>query len=330
MIRSSVVDILEEQPAKPERWKLGVGLALLLSLGLHLAFLWWAQGHAVNIFSDSYYDEIVPRTFKVDRVEIDSRLLDDGTTPEVSPRKKVSPAPIEIATEDIAGETAQIRTRPMRPGQLGLADEPIPEIGLATSAVSASTEAARAAALDEDINSIQEALLAEAPSAAAQPAIVLAAAAGNIGAAGDESAMPSGYSDLDELLSRSGGLTENAGPIFMPSDILFGYDEAHLRAEAMISLEKLGELIQGNPKFRFRIEGHTDSFGTTDYNNRLSQARAEAVREWLVQRMAINFERIDVLGLGSTRPLAPSGGTIEEQQLNRRVEIVILAGGDQG
>jgi len=48
------------------------------------------------------------------------------------------------------------------------------------------------------------------------------------------------------------------------------------------------------------------------------------VKNWLARTMAIDPARIDTRGLGSTKPLAPTGGTIEEQQLNRRVEIVIL------
>ena len=131
-------------------------------------------------------------------------------------------------------------------------------------------------------------------------------------------------SDLDDLLAQTGGLTAAAGPIFMPSDVLFGYDESFLRPEAITSLEKLGELIRRNPEARFRIEGHTDSFGDGNYNAQLSLARADSVKRWLAETMSIDPARIDTRGLGSTRPLAPVGGTVEEQQLNRRVEIVIL------
>ena len=110
----------------------------------------------------------------------------------------------------------------------------------------------------------------------------------------------------------------------MPSDVLFGYDESFLRPEALTSLGKLGELIRRSPQARFRIEGHTDSFGGADYNARLSLARAESVKSWLAQNMAIDPARIDTRGLGSTKPIVPVDGTIEQQQLNRRVEIVIL------
>ena len=115
----------------------------------------------------------------------------------------------------------------------------------------------------------------------------------------------------------------------MPSDVLFGYDESFLRPEAVTSLQKLGELIRRSPEARFRIEGHTDSFGGAQYNAGLSLARAESVKNWLAQNMGIDASRIDTRGLGSAKPLVSTEGTIEQQQLNRRVEIVIL-GTDAG
>jgi outer membrane protein OmpA-like peptidoglycan-associated protein len=317
------MDQIEEKPARSESWGRWVVVAIILSLAAHLAFVWWARDYAVKTFSDSYYDRIVPRAFKVDRVEIDARLLDDGTADREETRRQVTPAPLDLPAEDISAETAEVRSTPVKPGQLGIESEPAPQIGVAASEAMDLLRAATAAALEEDLASLREALLAEQPSSAAQPAIELAAAAGTAGRMG-ESAVPEGYSDLDELLAQTGGLAPSAGPIFMPSDVLFGYDESFLRPEAITSLEKLAELIRRNPEARFRIEGHTDSFGTDDYNANLSLARAAAVKEWLAGTMAIDPTRIDTRGLGSTRPLAPASGTVEEQQLNRRVEIVIL------
>lgn len=317
------MDQIEEKPARSESWGRWVVVAIILSLAAHLAFVWWAHDYAVKTFSDSYYERIVPRAFKVDRVEIDAHLLDDGTADREETLRQVTPAPLDLPAEDISAETAEVRATPVKPGQLGIESEPAPQIGTAASEAMDLLQAATAAALEEDLASLREALLAEQPSSAAQPAIELAAAAGTAGRMG-ESAVPEGYSDLDDLLAQTGGLAPSAGPIFMPSDVLFGYDESFLRPEAITSLEKLGELIRRNPEARFRIEGHTDSFGTDDYNANLSLARAAAVKEWLAGTMAIDPARIDTRGLGSTRPLAPASGTVEEQQLNRRVEIVIL------
>ena len=323
MNRSSVLDELEDEPPRQDtrgRWIL---FALVLSLAGHLAFIWWARSYDVPAFSDAYYDRIVPRAFKVDRVEIDSSLLDENAAVEAETTRTVTPAPVDLPQEDIASEKAEMRAAPARPGQLGMDAEPAPQIGIAASEAALNLEAATAAALEEDLTSMREALLADEASSAAQPAIELAAAAGRSGATGSDS-VPAGYSDLDDLLAQTGGISASAGPVFMPSDVLFGYNESFLRPEAITSLEKLGELIRRNPEARFRIEGHTDSFGGADYNAQLSLARADSVKRWLAETMSIDAARIDTRGLGSTRPLAPATGTVEEQQLNRRVEIVIL------
>ncbi len=318
------MDRLEESPPQADRWILWLVMALLLSLGLHAGFLWWARQYQVRTFSDSYYEEIVPRAFKVDRVEIDSRLLDENPSPALEDTRQVSPVPVDLPAEDISTEKPQARAAPSKPGQIGIEKEPVPQVGISATGA-ADLKAATAALLDEDLNSMREALLAEAPSSAAQPAIELAAAAGRAGA-GDDEGVPAGYSDLDNLLASSGGLSESQAPIFMPSDVLFGYDESYLQPEAIISLGKLGQLIQRNPRARFRIEGHTDSFGGPEYNAKLSLARAESVKQWLAGRMSIDPARIETRGLGNSRPLAPVTGSIDEQRLNRRVEIVILRG----
>jgi outer membrane protein OmpA-like peptidoglycan-associated protein len=84
-------------------------------------------------------------------------------------------------------------------------------------------------------------------------------------------------------------------------------------------------LIQRNPDAAFKVEGHTDSFGTDEYNMNLSQRRAETVRNWLVQYMSIDPDRIQNQGYGKTHLIVPADRSVEEQQLNRRVEIVIRA-----
>jgi len=73
----------------------------------------------------------------------------------------------------------------------------------------------------------------------------------------------------------------------------------------------------------FLIEGHTDSVGTEESNLILSQDRATMVKMWLVREMKIPADRIETVGFGASRLIAPASGTQEEQQINRRVEIVI-------
>ena len=96
-----------------------------------------------------------------------------------------------------------------------------------------------------------------------------------------------GFSNLDDLLARTGPLSSETAPILMPTDLLFDYDKTDLRPQALASLEKLGTLIRRNPQAAFVIEGHTDSFGSDTYNLELSRRRAESVKAWLVTMMKI-------------------------------------------
>ena len=323
--RQSIIDELEETPRREESWALWIILGLLLSAALHLAFVWWARDYPVKTFSDSYYDQLVPRAFKVDRVDIDAALLEEKETPAETPRS-IAPVPVELPPENIADEADSPSSVADKPAQLGLDAELLPEVHHTRPLDQLAPDTT--VALEEDLQSMRDTLLADQPASPRQPALALGEIAGGpSGAGAADSDVPAGYSNLDELLARTGALAPHDAPIFMPADVLFGYDESFLRPDAITSLGKLGELIRRNPSARFRIEGHTDSFGSPDYNARLSLARAESVKQWLAGQMAIDPARIDTRGLGNSRPLVAASGNIEEQQLNRRVEIVILRPG---
>jgi len=141
-----------------------------------------------------------------------------------------------------------------------------------------------------------------------------------------------GFSDLDSLLSQKGPLGSGT-KLRMPDDQLFNYDSADLQPSAIDQLQKLGTLIKRNPKATFTVEGYTDSLGTPDYNLDLSQRRADSVKQYLVDVMAINPAQIETRGYGATRflvaprPAAPNTTEeqieIERQRANRRVVIVV-------
>ena len=137
--------------------------------------------------------------------------------------------------------------------------------------------------------------------------------------------MENGFSNLDDLLAQTGPLTPETAPILMPTDLLFDYDSPDLRIEALTSLRKLALLIQRNPGARFVIEGHTDSFGSDEYNLELSRKRADSVKVWLTESLGLKADSIQTVGYGKSRLLAPADGTVEQQQINRRVEIAIHA-----
>jgi len=132
-----------------------------------------------------------------------------------------------------------------------------------------------------------------------------------------------GFSNLDDLLGGGGSMGGSTAPILMPTDLLFDYGSAQLAEGARLSLMKLGFLIQKNPNSLFIIEGHTDSFGSEDYNLQLSLQRANAVVEWLRNSLRLGTDRIQAAGMGKSKPLVATTGTVEEQGLNRRVEIKV-------
>src|SRR5216110_3921400 len=109
----------------------------------------------------------------------------------------------------------------------------------------------------------------------------------------------------------------------MPDDQLFEYDSDVLQGSAVSQLQKLGTLIQRNPKATFRVEGYTDSFGTFEYNLDLSQRRADSVKRYLVEVMRINPAQVETHCYGATKFRAAPNGSIEEQSPNRRVEVVV-------
>ena len=132
-----------------------------------------------------------------------------------------------------------------------------------------------------------------------------------------------GFSNLDELLTRTGPILDKTKPILMPTDLLFSYNEHDLRESARLSLMKLGLLIQKNPRSTFIIEGHTDTTGPADYNMILSERRAQSVKNWLAESLALGTLRIQTRAFGESQPLANPTGSKEDQAINRRVEIVI-------
>lgn len=136
------------------------------------------------------------------------------------------------------------------------------------------------------------------------------------------------FTTLEELMGVPGGkLTDIRKPIYMPSDLLFDFNETRLREGAKTSMMMLGILIDRNPDTIFVIQGHTDTIGTDASNLELSRKRAQAVSDWLQQSLRIDAARIRVEGLGESRPLVSPEGSIEDQQPNRRVEIQMLRPG---
>jgi outer membrane protein OmpA-like peptidoglycan-associated protein len=85
-------------------------------------------------------------------------------------------------------------------------------------------------------------------------------------------------------------------------------------------LSKLGDFLVDHPTYKLNISGHTDSQGKEDANLRLSQARADAIKEFLVEQFMIESGRIEAHGYGSSKPIL-SEKNDQARKLNRRVEF---------
>ncbi len=111
--------------------------------------------------------------------------------------------------------------------------------------------------------------------------------------------------------------------ITFTSGLLFDVDKADLRPEAKQELTELARILNKYEDTNVLIEGHTDSSGPDEYNQRLSERRAASVASHLSMQN-VDSRRFSVIGYGEMQPIA-SNDTSEGRQLNRRVELAIMA-----
>lgn len=151
------------------------------------------------------------------------------------------------------------------------------------------------------------------------------AAATGIAVTGTELGLEGALKDLGAKV------TDSEIRIDLSADVMFDFDKATIKKEAEPSLQKLATVIQANPGAKVAIDGHTDGRGADDYNQKLSEARAASVKQWLVANANVDGAAISTRGLGKTRPVAPNAkpdGSDDPQgrARNRRVEIVVRKG----
>lgn len=103
--------------------------------------------------------------------------------------------------------------------------------------------------------------------------------------------------------------------------IYFDFGSATLRPESDAALRQIADALAAGRDWTVRLEGHTDSIGTAQANQALSEARAAAVKNALVERFAIGADRLTTSGHGATKPKAPND-TLVGRARNRRVELV--------
>ena len=111
------------------------------------------------------------------------------------------------------------------------------------------------------------------------------------------------------------------GLVVNMADVLFETNKYALSQDAQLKLAKLSGIIQAHPGLNLAIEGYTDTTGTPDYNLKLSQQRAEAVRDFLITQ-GLSADTITAKGLGQADPVADNSTAAGRKQ-NRRVEIIV-------
>ena len=111
------------------------------------------------------------------------------------------------------------------------------------------------------------------------------------------------------------------GLIVNMSDVLFDTGKFTLRPAAREKLAKVAGIVSGHPGLKLDVEGHTDSVGSEEYNQQLSEHRSESVRDYLTQQ-GMASGSVTTKGFGKTQPVA-SNDTPQGRQQNRRVELVI-------
>ncbi|MDH3237020.1 MAG: OmpA family protein [Deltaproteobacteria bacterium] len=109
--------------------------------------------------------------------------------------------------------------------------------------------------------------------------------------------------------------------VALPSGILFDVDKDQVRSEAYSSLRTAADVLVKYPDTYVTVEGHTDSTGSHEYNQSLSERRALRVRD-VLEQSGVQMVRLSVRGYGETDPIADNA-TPEGRQVNRRVQLEI-------
>ena len=126
--------------------------------------------------------------------------------------------------------------------------------------------------------------------------------------------------DLDKCPNTPKGATVNSvGCWALKGVVLFDFDKADIKPEALQLLDEVVTILKKNREMNGVIEGHTDSMGSEEYNQGLSERRAQAIEKYLEEH-GIDANRYTVKGHGESKPIA-SNDTEEGRQENRRVEL---------
>jgi outer membrane protein OmpA-like peptidoglycan-associated protein len=115
---------------------------------------------------------------------------------------------------------------------------------------------------------------------------------------------------------------QNLLVVTFKSDFLFDFDSSVLKPGAYGEIDRVADVLKKYPETRILVEGHTDNTGPEAYNQKLSEQRAQAVKNSIVSK-GVASSRIETTGFGESKPYT-SNDTPAGRQLNRRVNVVII------
>lgn len=325
---------LQSAERAEKRWILGaLGLALLIH-GIVMGAFSFYHLHGMEIPSD-HSNPTGP--FTVKRIEISPDALKSQADPTTKlPQAEPPKNPAEFNLDPSLVEKALQAPLP----KLSAPAVPEPDRVIASVDVGRDlpfTES-DSAKISAEVEKVQPTTAAAGPVASAQLAQeVISNASGfphpgstpgvNLTGDGAGDKVP-GFGDLASgFKPASPALANLPDPVLLrlPADVLFDFDSAVLKPEASTLLSQAVGLIAKNTSADIQIDGYSDSFGKPDYNQTLSQQRAQAVQAWLADRVGQTGYKFRSQGHGSADYVVPATGNIDAQQPNRRVEILIQA-----
>jgi outer membrane protein OmpA-like peptidoglycan-associated protein len=105
------------------------------------------------------------------------------------------------------------------------------------------------------------------------------------------------------------------------SDVLFDFNKYTLKPEAREKLAKVSGILLAYPGLKVQVEGYTDNIGSDEYNQKLSEERADGVRDYLVSQ-SVKDDNVTAAGYGKSNPVADNSSNAGRAQ-NRRVQLVV-------
>jgi len=225
-------------------------------------------------------------------------------------QKEKEAAAATAAAKAKAEADAQAAAEAKRQAELTAAKEAAMKAQAATQAAEAKAAADAAAAKAASKAAAEQAAL-QAKEEAAKEAAQRAQAA-------TEALRAQLLQQLNEVLQTT---DTPRGLVVNMADVLFETGKYALSTDAQLKLAKLSGIIQAHPGLNLAIEGYTDTTGTADFNMKLSQQRADAVRQFLISQ-GLSADSITSQGMGEANPIADNSTAAGRKQ-NRRVEIIV-------